>query len=83
MSANTEAISRIAKHLDEAAAPADQAAACATIAIICAQPTPPENLDGICEKLLKLLDVAEDGVKVIITIKFNIFYLQLFISMHL
>ena len=64
MSASSDPLSRIVRHLDASDAPADQAAACATIAILCSQPTPPENLEGVCEKLLKLLDDSEAGVKV-------------------
>jgi hypothetical protein len=63
MSESADPLSRIVKHLDASAPPADQAAACATIAILCSQPTPPENLDGICGSLLSLLDNSEDGVK--------------------
>ncbi|KAG7669654.1 hypothetical protein Ndes2437B_g05834 [Nannochloris sp. 'desiccata'] len=63
MSESVDPLSRIVKHLDTGAPPADQAAACATIAILCSQPTPPENLDGVCAKLLNLLAGSEEGVK--------------------
>jgi hypothetical protein len=63
MSESVDPLSRIVKHLDTGAAPADQAAACATIAILCSQPTPPKSLDGVCSKLLNLVAGSEEGVK--------------------
>jgi len=63
MSESVDPLSRIVKHLDAGSPPADQAASCATIAILCSQPTPPENLDGVSAKLLNLVSCSEEGVK--------------------
>ena len=63
MSESVDPLFRIVKHLDASSSPEDQAAACATIAILCSQSTPPEGLDGVCEKLITLLDGQEVGVK--------------------
>ena len=59
------AIAKIKKHLKAGTPPADAAAACATIAILCSQSTQtPKHLEGICKMLLDWIDGDEEGVKV-------------------